>query len=113
MKKALLIYNDFNRETQKTLNDITELLVNTLRKLGIEDCTVDTCQMTCSKEKSEEYDIVAGYHIKTDTELYLSDKFPGRYVHFFDSHHKFAFANVTKHEEMSGYMMYTISPITV
>lgn len=114
MKKVLLIHNDFNRETKDTLNKVSEILVDALKLAGIQDyLQVDTCKMTSCKEKSEDYDFVAGYHIDTDLSLYLSSHFPGKYAHFFDSHCMFALANVTKCDEICGCRTYKISPITV
>ena len=114
MKKVLLIYNDFNRETKETLSKLSNLLLNALEKACIqEDCHVDTCKMTSCRAKSENYDMVAGYHIETDISLYLSQHFPGRYVHFFDSYYMFALANVTKCEEICGCRTYKISPIPI
>ena len=112
MKKVLLIHNDFNRETTDTLNRVSEILVDALKQAGIHDSLqVDTCKMTVCKEKSKDYDFVAGYHIETDLSLYLSSHFPGKYAHFFDSRYVFALANVTKCEEIGGCRTYKISPI--
>ena len=114
MKKVLLIYNDFNRETKETLNRVSEILVDALKRAGIQDSLqIDTCKMTSCKEKSKDYDFLAGYHIETDISLYLSQHFPGRYVHFFDSYYMFALANVTKCEEICGCRKYKISPIPI
>ena len=104
MKKVLLIYNDFNRETKETLNRVSEILVDALKRAGIQDSL---------QEKSKDYDFLAGYHIETDISLYLSQHFPGRYVHFFDSYYMFALANVTKCEEICGCRTYKISPIPI
>lgn len=77
MKKVLLIYNDFNRETKETLNRVSEILVDALKWAGIQDSLqIDTCKMTSCKEKSKDYDFLAGYHIETDISLYLSQHFP-------------------------------------
>ena len=114
MKKVLLIYNDFNRETKETLNRVSEILVDALKRAGIQDSLqIDTCKMTSCKEKSKDYDFLAGYHIEPDISLYLSQHFPGRYVHFFDSYYMFALANVTKSEEICGCRTYKISPIPI
>ena len=111
MKKVILLYDSRNRNEK--LNDMVKLLTHTLNEAGI-DCTIETCAIFNAKAQlEEEYDMVAGYHIDTDVELSFCQKFVNKYLHFFDSHHCFSFANVTKREEMAGYKTYTISPISV
>lgn len=109
MKKVLLVYNENNREK---LGDMVKLLTHTLNKAGI-DCTVETCTIFNAKDRLEEYDMVAGYHIDIDAELSFCKRFTNKYLHFFDSYHCFTFVSVTKREEMGGYRTYSISPIAV
>ena len=110
-KKVLLIYSESKRNSDLKL--ISKILDNILHTFNIE-CTIDTCTLFRAKEKLDEgYDIVAGYHIDIQHELSLSDKFEGRYLHFFDNQYTFAFATVTKKKEMGGYNTYSVKPVSV
>lgn len=109
-QKVILIYD--SRNSRNELDDIVNML--TQHALADVNCTVETCALFNAKENLEkEYDMAAGYHISVEAELSLCQKFVNKYLHFFDSHHMFSFAHVTKREEMGGYNTYTISTVSV
>lgn len=110
MKKVLLVYRGANRNELKT---VSHILVAILRKFDI-DCKVETCSLFRSKELlNKDYDLIAGYHIDVQEEFALSKQFYGKYLHFFEKNYTFAFANVTKQENMGGFNMYKIASLPV
>lgn len=109
MKKVLLLYSEQFRNLD--LSVIADLLRNVLNEKSIE-CEIKVCNHLIADEaKFEEYDIIAGYHLDVYQELLLSEKFVGRYLHFFDSYCEFKFSEITKREEMGGYSTYRISQV--
>ncbi len=110
MKKVLLLYSELYGQNLD-LSVIADLLKNVLNEKSIE-CEIKVCNhLIADKKKLEDYDIIAGYHLDVHQELLLSEKFVGRYLHFFDSHCEFKFSEVTKREEMGGYNTYLISQV--
>ena len=103
MKKVLLLYSEQFRNLD--LSVIADLLRNVLNEKSIE-CEIKVCNHLIADEaKFEEYDI------DVHQELLLSEKFVGRYLHFFDSYCEFKFSEITKREEMGGYSTYRISQV--
>lgn len=109
MKKVLLVYNI---ATRKELNKISSLLSSQLQALGYPS-EIETCSLVLlSTEKLKKYDFLAGYKIDIQHELAISQAFDGRYLHFFENKYAFAFANVSKTEDMGGYNTYKVSAAT-